>query len=197
MKNLIYLLGMLPLFLASCHKDDPTDPVDPPVPSYELVAVEYVAVEVTPDFKSDPVAVYRNEGSGILKVQHAKESGIGFSSRFVFESTLAGKLSENEVAVPRVDSNGNLVENGFRKAPFAPGDAYEHYWYWGKSTLAVDLPSNSQLSIADTYIDYSVKASFVGQFRNSLSGEIEQVNGTWYGIWHHGLKSECRTAAIE
>lgn len=192
MKNLVCLLGMLALFPAACSKDD----AEPPVPSYELVSIEYDAVEIIPAFKVDQ-AVYRNEGKTIMVVRHSHESETGVSSRFEFENPLVGNLDAPKVSVPEADKDGNLTSGSFRKVPFVPGEAYTDNWIRMTIVSGPDLPPDVQCRVVVTHIAYDVTASFVCSLRNNGSGEIERVHGCWYGTWRYGTKQKDSFSPVE
>lgn len=192
MKNLVCLLGMLTLLPAACSKDD----AETPVPSYELVSIEYDAVEIIPDFESDPAAVYRNEGAAMWNINHSYESKYGFTSRFEFDVPLEGDLTDCRIRIPEVGSNGTLSDYSFEEIPFAPGD------FNAVRTSLCDcggpsLPPRAQFRIVVTHRIFDVTAVFVCRLQDPVSGAVEEVRGNWSGEWYYGEEIYGKVSDLE
>ena len=192
MKNLVCLLGMLVLLSAACSKDD----AETPVPSYELLSIEYDVVKITPAFKSDPATVYRNEGAVVWDINHSYESKHGFTSRFEFDMPQDGNLTDCCVRVPKVGNDGTLNDYSFEEIPFAPGD------FSAVDTSLRDcggpsLPPRAQFRIVVTHRIYDVTAAFVCRLRNSVSDAVEEVRGNWFGEWYYGEETYCKVSDLE
>lgn len=196
MKNLVGLFGMAALLLAACSKDEVQKPVDPPAPSYEFISIEYGSAEIVPDFKSDPTVVYRNYGETFMQVYHVSELKRGFTSRFEPDVPLAGDLTACEVWIPGVDSRGELnnVYNG--KAPFIPGELFSNITV-SESRGGPNLPPQMQVSFDETHRVYDITAVFVCRLLNSVSGEIEEVRGNWFGEYYYPGETFVEITAIE
>lgn len=196
MKNLACLSGALALLLAACSKDDAQQSVDPSAPSYEFVSIEYGPAEIVPDFKSDPTVVYRNEGETFMQVYHVSESKRGFTSRFEPDVPLAGKLTACEVWIPGVDSRGELNRLYNGNAPFAPGELYADITV-SESRDGTNLPPRTQVGFDETHRVYDITAVFVCRLRNSVSGEIEEVRGNWFGKYYYPGETFVEITAAE
>ena len=197
MKNPACLFCVLALLLAACSKDDAQQPVDPPVPSYRFISIEYGAAEIVPDFNSDPTVVYRNYGETFMQINHISESTRGFTSRFEPDVPLVGDLTACEVWVPGVDSRGelNTVYNG--KAPFMPGELFTDITTVSESRGGPNLPPQTQVSFDETHRVYAITAVFVCRLWNNVSDEIEEVRGNWFGAYYYPGETFVKITAIE
>lgn len=196
MKNLACLFGVLALLQAACSKDDAQQPVDPPMPSYRFISIEYGPAEIVPDFKSEPTVVYRNYGETFMQVYHVSESKRGFTSRFEPDVPLAENLTACEVWIPGVDNQGELNNTYNGKAPFTPGELFTDITV-SESRGGPNLPPRTQVSFDETHRVYDITAVFVCRLRNSVSGEIEEVRGNWFGKYYYPGETFVEITAIE
>lgn len=167
------------LLMAACDKED-AKPVEPSVPSYEVVSVHYDLQKAEPAENSWGQSVYQNEGSTEIGVTASSGEPVVFDSLFGSGDFPEGDYSACSVPLPKVDAQGRFAGVSAAAIPLTPCEMYR----WDvPAPFSEFYPVPSHSSATSCVVDsgYSVTAAFRIELRNTDDGDIFGVEGLWQG----------------
>lgn len=205
-RSLIMILMVIcgPMGFVSCNDEAITAVDDERLRSYELIALQWklssgdgqIIVE-----KKLPEYHFRNDSDTIVEVIIEPLKHLEGSSRFTFNDSLTyAKLNYPEIQVSIPKELSLLSEkygylSGGIKAPLRQEESFFPFSSYIKKSFA--LTKKTMLTTHYTIYLRENKATFLATFKETTTGEILDLDGTWTGLFFNHSESASLIEDIE
>lgn len=183
MKKFFVLSGicLLSLLIAACELGDEDDkPVEPPVPSYEYLSVKYEYLQTEPFGDVLARATFTNDTDRECGASCSSKDSVNFNSWFKSDFFPEGDFSNCKVPLPRVNMDGELTGQSIQALPLSAGRWYD-WKILASFSQSYMVPANSTVRESILECGFEITAEFQLTMRDTDSGEIVTVGGTWSG----------------
>jgi hypothetical protein len=200
----VFIGLFLSIGFASCSNDDTLIEDEQRSKSYELIAIHWKINETDGQSiveKKIPEFYFRNDSDTIIEVVIEPLKDLQGSSKFKFNDSLTFTelmYSEVQVSIPRELS---LLSAEYRylgggvKVPLTQEES--SFPFSSTFTNSLTLTKRTKLTSNYTIFLRKNKASFLATFRETSTGEILELDGTWTGLFFNNSKGESVVKEIE